>query len=327
MITCYLRGLFIRWAVLTSLLAVSMGALADTYPSKPIRLVVPWVAGGSAEVLARVVTTKMSESLGQPFVIETKSGANGTIGTAFVAKAPPDGYTLLLSHMGPTAISPAVQKGLPYDPIKDFAPITQVVSGPQLLVVRNDVPVHTVKELIDYAKANPGKLSYGSVGIGSTTHLGTELFASKVGINLVHVPYRGAPPIITDMLGGRIAVAFFGLSAVIQQVQAGQLRAIGISSLKRSPNFPAIPAISETVPGFQVDSWHGLMAPAGTPKPILARLQQEVVKALGSPEVVEWMKQNGFDAYGTTPDEYAATIRSDIDTWGKIVKAASISSN
>jgi tripartite-type tricarboxylate transporter receptor subunit TctC len=316
--------LWIACAALASLLAVN--ASADTYPSRPIKLIVPWVAGGSAEVLARVVTAKMSASLGQPFVIETRSGANGTIGTAAVAKAPPDGYTLLLSHMGPTAISPAVQKGLPYDPVKDFAPITQIVSGPQLLVVRNDIPVHTVKELIAYAKANPGKLSYGSVGVGSTTHLAGELFASRAGINIVHVPYRGAPPIITDMLGGSISMAFFGLSAVIQQVQAGQLRALGISSLERSPNFPDIPAISETVPGFKVDSWHGLMAPAGTPKEIVVRLQQEVAKALKSPDVVEWMKQNGFDGYGTTPDEYAATIRSDIDTWAKIVRTANITS-
>jgi len=327
MIARCFRKLFTGLVVLPALFALSVTASADTYPSKPIKLIVPWVPGGNAEVLARVVTAKMAESLGQPIVIETRSGANGTIGTAAVAKAAPDGYTILLSHMGPTALSPAMQKNLPYDPIKDFEPITQLVSGPMLLVVRNDLPVRSLNELITFGKTNPSKLNYGSVGIGSTTHLASEMLASAVGINLLHIPYKGAPPIITDMLGGRISMAFFGLSGVIEYVRNGQLRVIGITSGKRSPNFPEIPAISETVPGFKVDSWHGLMAPSGTPKAIVARLQQEAAKALKAPDVNAWLKQNGFDAYGTTPDVYAATIRSDIDTWGKVIKAANISSD
>jgi tripartite-type tricarboxylate transporter receptor subunit TctC len=308
-------------------LAFAAAASAQQYPTKPIKVISPWSPGGPAEALARVVTTKMSESLGQPIVIESKGGANGEIGTAAVATSAPDGYTILLSHLGPTAISPALKKSLPYDPVKDFEPISQVVAGPTLLVVRNDLPVKTVKELIDHAKANPGKLSYGSVGIGSTTHLAGEMLNMTAGVDTIHVPYKGSTPILVDLMGGRLAFAFVGISGSLAQARAGQIRAIAISTLTRSPSAPDIPAVAETLPGFELNSWYGMMAPAGTPKPIVMRLNQELVRALKMPDVVEWMKQNGLDPAPTTPEEHAAYIKAEIAKWAKIVQAARIATN
>jgi tripartite-type tricarboxylate transporter receptor subunit TctC len=308
-------------------LAFSSTALAQAWPSKPIRLIIPWPAGGPAEALAREVMTRVTAVIGQPFILESKPGANGEIGTALVAKSPPDGYTILMSHLGPTAISPALRKDLPYDPIKDFEPITQIISGPTLLVVRNGLPVHSVKELIAYAKANPGKLSYASVGVGSTTHLAGEMLNVLAGINTLHVPYKGSTPAITDMMGERVDFAFFGISGSIQQARAGQIRMLGISTLKRSPNFPDIPAVAETVPGFELNSWYGLMAPAGTPKAIVNRLQQEVAAAVRKPDVMAWMKENGLDPVGSTPEEYAAHIRAELVKYAQAVKDAKVSTS
>lgn len=310
--------------ILLASLFFCTGVFAQSYPNKPIRLISPWSPGGPAEALARTVTIKMSESLGQPIIIDSRGGANGTIGGAIAAKAPADGYTIFFSHLGPMAIAPALMKDMPYDPLKDFDPITQVVAGPTLLAVRNDIPVKSVKELIAYAKANPGKLTYGSVGIGSTTHLAGEMLSSMAGIDIVHVPYKGSTPILVDMLGGRISFAFIGISGVIQQAQAGQVRAIAISTLKRSPNFPEIPTVSETLPGFELNSWYGMAAPAGTPKAIIARLHQEVVNALKKPDVIEWMKQSGLDPVGSSPEEHAAHIKAEIAKWAKAVKDAKV---
>ena len=313
-----------KFKLLVAILLFATGAVAQPYPTKPIRLIIPWPAGGPAEALARTVTAKMSEVLGQPFILESKPGANGEIGTALVAKAPPDGYTILMSHLGPTAISPALRKDLPYDPLKDLEPITQIISGPTLLVVRNGLPIRSVKELIDYAKANPGKLSYASVGVASTTHLAGEMLNVLAGISTLHVPYKGSTPAITDMMGERVDFAFFGISGSMQQARAGQIRMLGISTLKRSPNFPDIPAVAETVPGFELNSWYGMMAPAGTPKAIVNRLSQEVAVAVRKPDVMEWMKQNGLDPVGSSPEEYAAHIRSELVKYAKAVRDAKV---
>ena len=313
-------------AILLSLLAAP-SAFAQAYPNRPIRMISPWPPGGPAEALARVITTKMSETMGQPFVIESKPGANGTIGTTFVAKAPADGYTLLLANLGPTAIAPALSKDLQYDTLKDFEPITLVVSGPTLLLVRNGLPVHSVRELIAFAKANPGKLSYGSVGISSTTHLASENLNLMAGINTTHIPYKGSTPVLVDMMGERVDFAFIGISGSIQQARQGQVRAIAISTLKRSPTFPDIPAVAETVPGFELNSWYGLLTPAGTPKPIIARLQQETAAVLKRPDVQDWMKQNGLEPIGSSAEEYAAYIRSELVKWAKAVKDAKITAN
>ena len=313
---------------IAALLAFSLsatGALAQAWPNKPIRLVIPWPAGGPAEALARTVTMKMSEVLGQPFVLEAKPGANGEIGTALVAKAAPDGYTILMSHLGPTAISPSLRNDLPYDPLKELEPITQIIAGPTLLVVRNGLPIKSVKELIAYAKANPGKLSYASVGVASTTHLAGEMLNVAAGINTLHVPYKGSTPAITDMMGERVDFAFFGISGSMQQARAGQIRMLGISTLKRSPNFPDIPAVAETVPGFELNSWYGLMAPTGTSKAIIQRLYQEVAAAVKKPDIIEWMKQNGLDPVASTPEEYATFIRAELVKYAKAVKDAKVS--
>ena len=310
---------------LLALLVGCSGALAQTYPSKPIRLIVPWPAGGPAEALARTVTAKMTEALGQPFILEARPGANGEIGTALVAKAGPDGYLILMSHLGPTAISPALKKDLPYYVHKDFEPIGQIIAGPTLLVVRNGLPVHSVKELIAYAKANPGKLSYASVGVASTTHLAGEMLNVAAGIDTLHVPYKGSTPAIVDMIGERVDFAFFGISGSMQQAKAGQIRMLAISTLKRSPTFPEIPAVAETVPGFELNSWYGMMAPAGTPKAIVIRLSQEVAAALRRSDVIEWMKQNGLDPVGSTPEEHAAHIRAELVKWAKAVRDAKVS--
>ena len=317
----------IRIVTLLSSLLLSSVVLAQAYPNKPIRMVSPWPPGGPAEALGRVITAKMSEVLGQPFVIDSRPGANGTIGTGFVAKAPPDGYTLLLANLGPTAIAPALSKDPLYDTLKDFEPITQVIAGPTLLLVRNGLPVHSVKELIAYAKANPGKLSYGSVGIASTTHLAGENLNIMAGINTVHIPYKGSTPVLVDMMGERVDFAFIGISGSIQQARQGQMRAIAISTLKRSPNFPDIAAVAETVPGFELNSWYGLLAPKGTPRPIIQRLYEETVAALKKPDVIEWMKQNGLEPIGSTPEEYGAYIRSELTKWNKAVKDAKITAN
>ena len=316
--------MFLRVLFAATAFIFASNAFPQAYPTKPIRLIIPWPSGGPAESLARTVTAKMTEVLGQPFVLEAKPGANGEIGTALVAKAPPDGYIILMSHLGPTAISPALQKGLPYDPLKDFEPITQIIAGPTLLVVRNGLPVHSVKELVAYAKANPGKLSYASVGVASTTHLAGEMLNVLAGINTLHVPYKGSTPAITDMMGERVDFAFFGISGSMQQARAGQIRMLAISTLKRSPNFPDIPAVAETVPGFELNSWYGMMAPAGTPKAIVNRLSQEVAAAVKKPDVIEWMMQNGLDPVGSTPEEYAAHIRAELVKYAKAVKDAKV---
>jgi tripartite-type tricarboxylate transporter receptor subunit TctC len=310
-----------------ALFLFATAAAAQQYPAKPIRVVVPWPPGGPAEALMRTVGNKMSEVLGQPIIIEAKPGANGEIGTAFVAKAAPDGYTILMSHLGPTAISPGLKSDLPYNVLKDFEPITQIIAGPTLLVVRNGLPVKSVKELIDYAKANPGKLSYASVGVASTTHLAGEMLNVAAGINTLHVPYKGSTPAITDMIGERVDFAFFGISGSMQQAKAGQIRMLAISTLKRSPNFPEIPAVAETVPGFELNSWYGMMAPAGTSKAIVNRLSQEVQAAVRKPDVIEWMKQNGLDPVGSTPEQHAAHIRSELAKWAKAAKDAKVTTN
>lgn len=310
-----------RLLALAALLA-SGAALAQPYPNKPVKIIIPWVAGGAVEALARVVTNKMAD-LGQPLVLEARPGANGTIGAAAVAKSAPDGYTLLVGHVGPLAISPAMQ-AMQYDAIKDFEPIGQLVSGPTLLVIRPDIPVRSVKELVDFAKANPGKLSYGSVGIGSTTHLAGEMLAMATGISIVHVPYKGAPPIVTDLLGGRISFAFAAVTSVLPQARAGQLRVLGITSLQRSPLLPEFTPVSETLPGFELSSWHGLLAPAGTPKAVIARVQESMAGALKQPDVIQWLKDNGLDPVGSRPEEFGAYIRSETAKWAKIVKDAKI---
>jgi tripartite-type tricarboxylate transporter receptor subunit TctC len=294
-------------------------AQAD-YPSRAVTVVNPWTPGGPAELVARPILEGLSEQLKVPFVLDTKSGANGLIGTSFVARAQPDGYTLLLSHVGPITISPAVQKSMPIDTVKDLAPITQVVSAPLVLVVRPDLNVKSLQELLAMAKANPGKVSYGSVGPGSTTHLAGEILANRSGTKLLHVPYKGAAPVITDLLGGRIDMAFLNISAVMPHIKSGKMVPIGVTTLKPSALLPNLPPISDTYNGFEVNSWYGFMAPAGTSPASIDKLQKAIAAVIATPKMKNFLEAQGLTPEGTTPEQYAKQIQTDLARWNDIVK-------
>ncbi len=310
-------------SVALGLLCTPAGA-QDAYPSKPVLIINPWAAGGPAEAIIRPIADKLAQRLGQPFVIESRGGANGTIGAAAVVRAKPDGYTLLFSHVGPIAISPALPNKPPYDSVKDFAPITQIASGPTVLVVRSDFPARTLAELVAYAKKNPGKVSYGSVGPGSTTHLAGNNLAHLGGVDMVHIPYKGSAQINTDLLGGQITTAFVNVAGVMGLILDGKLRPLAVSTTRRAAILPNVPTVAETYPGFEVNSWYGLMAPAGTPPAIIAKLHDEVVQILKLPDIAKRMKDNGLEPEGTTPQAYAAKIKEDIARWAAAVKAADL---
>ena len=306
---------------------LSAGALAfaqDAYPSRPVMIINPWTAGGPAEAIIRPIAEKLTQRMGQTFVVDNRGGANGTIGATAVARAKADGYTLLFSHVGPIAISPSLPNKPPYDSVKDFAPITQISSGPTALVVRADFPAKTLADLTNYAKKNPGKVSYGSVGIGSTTHLAGATLAQMTGTDMIHIPYKGSSQINTDLLGGQITSAFVNVAGVISLIQDGKLRPLAVSTTRRAAVLPDVPAVAETLPGFEVNSWFGLMAPAGTPPAIVSKLHAEVVQVLKMPDIALRMKDNGLDPEGTTPEAYAAKIKGDITRWAASIKAADI---
>ena len=310
--------------IATATASIAVSAAAQQYPSKPVKLINPWTPAGPAELLARTVGTKLQEALGQAFVIESRPGANGTIGASFVAKAAPDGYTILFSHVGPMAIHPAVASSMPYDTLKDFEPITQVAAGALVLLVRNDIPAKTVAELVTHAKANPGKLSCGSVGPASTTHFACEMLNMMGGISTIHVPYKGSAPVVTDMLGGQISMSFLNIAGVKPQLDAKQLRPVAVTTLRRSAVLPEVPTMNEIMPGFEVNSWYGMMAPAGTPKAIVQLLQRETAKALQAPDVNERLRAAGLDPVGNTPEEHAAQIKGDLERWARVAKTAKI---
>jgi hypothetical protein len=305
-------------------MSVTTSALAADYPTRTITVINPWPPGGPADTVARPILQKLSEALKQPVVLENKAGANGVIGANYVARANPDGYTLLFSHVGPITISPAVQKEMPFDSVRDFAPITQIVSAPTVLVVRPDLPIHNLKEFVEYARANPGKLSYGSVGTGSTTHLAGEILATMANVNMLHVPYKGAAPVMTDLLGGQINCTFLNIAALMPHIKSGQVRPIGVSTLKRSALLPELPAIAETYPGFEVNSWYGMMAPAKTPANIVNLLQKEIAKILQMPEIIQALQAVGLSVEGTTPEQYAEQIKRDLSRWQTAVTKAGI---
>jgi tripartite-type tricarboxylate transporter receptor subunit TctC len=321
-----LRASLFRQACISLLawFALANMAAAQTYPSKAIMIINPWTPGGPADAVARPIMNKLSERLGQPIVVENRAGANGVIGSAAVARAAPDGYTLLFSHVGPIAISPAMKVGTPYNSVKDFEPITQVVSAPTVLLVRPDLPVKTLQELVAYAKSRPGKLTYGSVGPGSTTHLAGEMLHSLAGIDILHVPYKGAGPVLSDLVGGQIDMAFINIAGAMPFIKSGRLRGIAVSTLSRSTLMPDLPAIAETYPGFEVNSWYGVMAPAGTPKDIVTRLQKEIANILKLPDIVKVLETSGLDAVGSTPEQYAVQIKNDLARWATVVKAADL---
>jgi len=293
------------------------------YPTKPITLIVPFSAGGTTDILARIVGLQLSKSLGQPVVIDNRPGAGGNIGAALAAKAPGDGYTLFMGTIGTHAINQSLYAKLPYDPVKDFAPITRVAMVPNVVVVNPKVPAKNIKELIAYVKANPDKLSFGSSGSGSSMHLSGELFNAMTGLHIQHIPYKGSAPAVNDLLGNQIGLMFDNLPSSYPHIKAGQLRALAVTSAKRSPALPNVPTVAEAgVPGYEATSWFALYATAGTPQPILDRLNTEVVKILQKPEVQKQLAEQGAEAHPEKPADLADFMKSETAKWSKVVKSS-----
>src|SRR5690242_4133804 len=303
------------------LLRPHKGLAQTLYPDRPITLIVPYAPGGGNDVVARAVTDPMSKLLGQPIVIENRGGAGGSVGTRQVAKAAPDGYTLVLGGTGTLAIDPTLYPNVGYDPRKDFAPVGLIATSPLIVLVNQSVPVHTVQELIALAKAQPGKLNYASAGIGSGIHLGTVLFAETAGVELTHIPYKGSGPALTDLLGGHVQVYFSSLPPAVGLVKEGKLRALGVTSLKRSASFPDVPTVAEQgLPGFEAVLHYGIVAPAGTPRPIIDKLNAALRAALADHNVYEHIATEGAEPLPTTPEEYAADIDREETKWSALVK-------
>jgi tripartite-type tricarboxylate transporter receptor subunit TctC len=293
----------------------------ESYPDKVITMVVPFPAGGTTDILARVVGQYLSDEFGQQVIIENRGGAGGNIGSQAVAQAEPDGYTLLMGTVGTHAINASLYASMPFDPVKDFQPLSRVAMVPNLLVANPQQPFKTVQELIDYAKANPGTITYASSGNGTSIHLSAELFKTMAGVDMLHVPYKGSALALTDLLGNQVAIMFDNLPSAIQHVRAGKLRAIAVTSAKRSPQLPNTPTIAEAgLPGYEATSWFGLFAPAGTPQPVVDKLNAAIVKAIADPKVSEQFEHQGAEPYPETPAEFAAFIEAELVKWGKVVK-------
>ena len=309
-------------------LALALPAHAQDFPTKPIKLIVPFPPGGPNDIIARVVASKMQELIGQPVVIDNRGGAGGMIGTDAVAKAEPDGYTIAITSAGALAISRSLQQKVPYDSLKDLKPITLVAKVPELLAVANNVPASSMKELLALAKSKPGKLNFASTGPGSMPHLAGELFKISAGIDIVHVPYKGAAPAVNDIIGQQVEMVFLDIPVLLPQVQAGKVKPIAIGSRERVPSLPDVPTTSEVgLPQIEAENWYGMVAPAATPPAVIAKLHKATVDALKSPEVRDKLVSQGAILVGNTPEEFAAYIQSEIDKWGKVAKAANIKAN
>jgi tripartite-type tricarboxylate transporter receptor subunit TctC len=297
----------------------------EAYPSKPVRIIVPFAAGGVADLLPRIVGEKLTQKWGQPVVVENKVGAAGNIGMAEGARAAPDGYTLLLAPAGNLTVNPKLFPNLPFDTYRDLTPVTLLAQSPNVLVVHPSVPAKSFQELIAYAKANPGKLNFASPGEGSGAHLAGELLKIEAGIDATHVPYKGIAPAVNDLLGGQVQMMFAGISTVLQHVKAGTLVALAIASPKRNPQLPDVPTVSESgLPGFDVTSWYGIVVRAGTPPAIVQKVQRDMTEALQSAEVQSRLAALGLEPVGDTPSEFDALIKAETKKWGAIVEKAGI---
>jgi len=296
-------------------------AAAQNYPHKPIRVIVSVPAGGTPDVTARLVTPGLSSLLGQQLVVDNRGGAGGLIGAELAANATPDGYTLFISSPGALTILPHLRKSVPYDTLRDFAPIGLISIGPFLLITHPSVPARTVKELIALAKAQPGKLNYASAGNGTANHLAMELFKSMAGINITHVPYKGAPQAVTDVLAGHMNMMFNSIAPIVAHIKSERVRVLGIAGAKRSSQLPDVPTISEAgVPGFEAVNWFGMFAPAKTPKKIITRLNEALVKVVNTPEIRSQFEALGADPVGSSPEAFAAFVRRDLEKYAKVVK-------
>ena len=321
----YLALSFASLAFASAASLANVTAKAADYPSRPIHLIVPYAAGGAADSIARIVAKRVGKSLGQTIVVENRGGGGSIVGTEFVNKAEPDGYTLLLGQSGPISINPAVYKSLPYDPVKDFVPISLTTAYPYVMVVNPALGVKTLQEFVSLAKSKPGALNYGTTGVGAANHLVTELFDSKAGIRMTHIPYRGTALAVADLLAGQVQVVFADPISALQHVNSGTLIALAVTSKDRSPVAPTVPTMSESgYPGFDAVGWHGILAPAKTPPQIVARLNAEIVEALKDPETRTLMESQAMQIVGSSPEAFANFIRQDIAIWKEVADQAKI---
>lgn len=318
------KDLFILGSVV-ALLAASPSFADENYPARPVHIVVGYPAGGSTDIAARLLAEKLGKALGQNFIVENKVGASGQLAAAGVARAEPTGYTLFMTASPELTIAVAVGRTLTYNPLKDFQPINLVVRAPHVLVVNSSVPANNVKELIALARAKPGKLNYASFGPGTSNHLGSELFKMIAGIDITHIPYKGGGPALTDLIGGQVEMQFESLAVVLPHVKSGKLRGLAIATAQRSPLAPEIPTFAESgIEGFSAGTWFGLVAPAGTPRPIVDKLAKTVKAIIATPEMKAMFEERGLVPVGDSPEEFKAFIASEIDRWSEVAKKAGI---
>ena len=316
---------WIIWAAAIAAAAAGAIASAQSYPAKPIRIVIPFVPGGPSDTVGRAIGSKFQEYLGQPAIVENRPGANGAIAAEFVAKSDPDGYTLLVGSIGVFSINAALYKDLRYHPVRDFAPISLAVTTPNVLVTKLEFPPHSVQALVDYAKENPGKISYASSGTGSSDHLTAELFKQMTGTFGVHIPYRGGAAVVTDLLGGQVEASFQNMGNVATQIRAGKIRALAVTANSRAAALPDVPTMAEAgYPGLIVTSWQAAAAPAKTPREVIARLNDAAVKALRSPDVRDRLTAIGFDVVASTPEEFGQFMKNEIERWTRVVQRGRI---
>ncbi len=313
------------WSTFLGLTPALAMAGEIAYPAKPVRVIVTFTAGGGTDMAARAIGQKLAEQWGQQFIIDNRAGAGGIIGTEIVAKSAPDGYTLLLASSSGLVLNPLLTSKLPYDPVKDFAPVSLLAINPTLLVVISSLPVNNVKELIALAKAKPHSLNYASVGLGSPIHLAMELFKAMTGTDMVHVPYKGAGPAVTDLLGGQVQLMFNSMPTVLPHVKTGKLRALAVGSARRAKTVPDVPTVAESgVPGFDAATWFGIVAPSATPKAVVDKLNAGIAKGLEDPEMAQRLLSQGSEVQGSTPEGLAKYMRDESERWRKLIKTAGI---
>ncbi|MCC6533397.1 MAG: tripartite tricarboxylate transporter substrate binding protein [Burkholderiales bacterium] len=319
------RAVSSRLVCSLSLSLLAAGSWAQSYPAKPVRIVVPFSPGGSTDVTARILAQKLTDAWRQQVIVDNRAGAGGNIGAEAVAKSPPDGYTLLLATTGVMAINHKLYRTLPYDALKDFAPVTQIGALPLILIVHPSLPARSVKQLVAIAKAKPGQLSYASSGVGSATHMTSELFRLMAGIDMVHIPYKGSGQAMADLISGQVGVAFDQITSSLPQVQTGKLRALAVTSAKRFASVPDLPSVAEAgIAGYESVSWNGIAAPAATPRDVIQRIQEQVARALQTSDMKERFLRDGIEPIGSTPEQFGAHIRSERAKWESVVERAAI---
>jgi tripartite-type tricarboxylate transporter receptor subunit TctC len=316
-----------RLLLLVAVSVVCAGSYAQTYPSGPIRIVVPYPPGGGTDILGRQIASRLNESWSVPVIIDNRGGASGTIGTAYAAKAPADGQTLLIvpSAFG---VNPSIHKNLPYDSVRDLAPVSQLAASPLILCVHPSFPARSVKELVAFLKARPGQIDFGTSGNGSPPHFATELFMLLTGTRMAHIPYKGAGPAAVDLVAGQIPIYFMNALSAVPQIRAGRLRALGVTSPKRFDALPELPTIAEAgVPGYEMTNWYGMLAPGGTPRPVVEKVQREVARILNLPDLRDRLNKEGAVVVASTPEEFARFLRAEMEKAAKVVKASGMSAN